>query len=107
MLRRMQTDWRRNSQPAADLDGEYRSLAEAFDRAGMPSERAIVRLGHARWLQQHRRADEAQQVAPAAVDLARRFTMSIVLADALEFAGSVAESREVRNQCGCRGPARP
>jgi hypothetical protein len=107
VLRRMQTDWHRISQPSADLDDPYRALAEAFDRAGMPWERAIVRLGHARWQQQHGRAAEAQQVAAAAVDLARRFTMPIVLADALELAGSVAESSEVRNQCGYRGAARP
>jgi hypothetical protein len=107
VLRRMQTDWRRISQPAANLDDDYRSLAEAFDRAGMPWERAIVRLGHARWLQQHRRAAEARQMAAAAVDLARRFTMPIVLADALELAGSVGESSEVRKHCGYRGAARP
>jgi hypothetical protein len=108
VARRMWADWQRVSSPEADLDEEYQALAEAFDRGGFPWERALVRLSHARWLQQHWRAREAEDVTAIVVDLARRFAMPIVLVDALESrAGSRSEVRAISKQLGYLGPARP
>jgi hypothetical protein len=81
--RRMLADWRRLSEPAAELGAEYVALTEAFDRAGLPWDRALVRLGHARWLRQCGRHEEAQDVTAVVLNLAaRQFDMALVAADA-------------------------
>jgi hypothetical protein len=105
--RRLLADWRRIGDPAADLDAEYQTLAEAFDRAGLPWERALARLGYARWLLQHGRHEMARQTAALALDLGKHFAMPIITADALELSERRTEAQQVRQRHGYLGPTRP
>lgn len=80
--RRMGADYRRLTAPTAELDSEYRELIDEYDRAGLPVERVIVRLGYGRLLLANRRHDEARSVAAAAIEIARRHRMPLLEADA-------------------------
>jgi hypothetical protein len=103
--RRIEADGARVLCPDSDLNAEYRALTEAFDRGGLPWERAIVRLGHARWLVSRRQP--AEKVVAEVLELGQRHKMPVVRADALEIAGRIAEAQQVRADSGCHGPARP
>ena len=65
-----------------DLDGEYRDLLEAYDRGGLPFERALTRLSYAAWLRKNDILDQAERVANSALALARQYAMPIVEMDA-------------------------
>jgi tetratricopeptide (TPR) repeat protein len=111
--RRMKADYLRLRGPAAleeerDLEREYRELVEAYDRGGLPFERALVRLSQARWLLERRRAPAAREAAGGALDLARRYGMRILEADARALLGGPAEDIErLRQEAGYAGPLRP
>jgi hypothetical protein len=104
---RMWVDWMRIANPAADLDESYRRLAEAFDRGGLPWERAMLRLGHARWLLQRDRGEAAKDVLATVVSLGQRHGMQICLVDALELLAAGEEAQQIRQRCGYRAAARP
>jgi hypothetical protein len=104
--RRLLLDWKRAIQPTADLEPEYRQLLDAFDRGGLPWERALVRLGYGRWLLIQGRESEARAVGAQTLELARRCGMPVVAADAAELAGD-AMATQWRNLAGYRGPGRP
>ena len=104
--RRIAADWRRLCDLAADLDSEYTTLTVAFDRGGMPWERALVRLGHARWLTQRGCTDRAMAISGEALDLAQRFSMPIIAADASELAGDEASNKATRLLAGYWGVPR-
>jgi hypothetical protein len=119
--RRMRADYMRltGTTAALDLDTEYRELLEAYDRSGLPYERALTRLGYCRWLLSRKRASEAAAVNNVTLDLGRRHRMGIVAADALELAALLArqegvhssswiadESAVLRRETGHRGTAR-
>ena len=90
---RMQADYLRvTSMPAPDLGSKYAALLEAYDRAGLPYERALTRLSYARWLLQHGRAEEVQAVNAVTLELARRFTMRAVEAEAWTVARDAARA---------------
>jgi hypothetical protein len=85
--RRMRADYLRLHGPTGpeekrDLGKEYQELVEAYDRGGLPYERALTRLGQARWLQGQGDSAAAWEAAGGALDLARRHGMRIVEADA-------------------------
>ena len=80
--RRMRADYLRVTQPQAadDLGREYQELIEAYDRAGMPYERALTRLGYARWLSARTRV-EADSVYQMTLQLAERYGMRLIARD--------------------------
>jgi len=98
--------------PSAKLETEYRDLMEAYDRAGLPFERCLTRLGEARRQLACGEPEAARGTAAAAADLARRYAMPILEADAeaMQNAGGndVAEVvRRPRRPASVRGPVRP
>jgi hypothetical protein len=105
--RRMLADWRRVNEPAMELEGEYVGLIDAFDRGGLPWERALARLGYARWLRQRGRLEAVQEVMAVTLELAHRFQMPIVAADAAELAGDLVEAANWRTRTSYLGPGRP
>jgi hypothetical protein len=120
---RMRADYLRvtSAAPPAELGKEYEALLEAYDRGGLPYERALVRLGYTRWLLNVGRRPEALAVSTVALDLARRQHMPILEADAWEIvaqlarelndlakAGEASEhAARLRAEIGYHGPARP
>ncbi len=80
--RRMWADYRLVREPGADLTGEYQELVEAYDRAGLPLERAQTRLSYAALLLDRKDAPGAEGVLRAALALATTHRMRIVEADA-------------------------
>lgn len=73
--RRMRADYLRRTAPATDLNAEYLELMEGYDRAGLPYERALTRLGYAAYLTQKGRREEALAVLNATRELARQSGM--------------------------------
>lgn len=120
---RMRVDFLRvtGSQGHDDLGALYRDLLEAYDRGGMPYERALTRLGYGRWLLAQGSLPDARALAAATHELAARHGMRIVVADACELAADVAgaqgntagasaatqEARRLRAEAGYHGPGRP
>ncbi len=83
--RRMQADYRRITEGATDdLGPVYRSLIDEYDRAGLPWERCLTRLGYARWLVSQGREHTARAVNAVTLDVARRHGMRIMEADVSE-----------------------
>jgi hypothetical protein len=64
------------------LESEYREIIELLDRGGLPWDRAMARLSFGKWLTNSGRMDDAQIVAKETSDLAERFAMPIIAADA-------------------------
>src|SRR2546423_14375106 len=61
--RRMRADYRRVMGAQADLGLEYRDILEAYDRGGLPYERALTRLSFGCWLLAQERRGEANAMA--------------------------------------------
>lgn len=82
--RRIHADFLRLTNTGGDLDlaQEYEQLSDAYDRAGLPVERVLARLGQGRLLLSRGKGDEAKSVAHAAIDIARRYQMPLLEADA-------------------------
>jgi hypothetical protein len=81
---RMRLDYLRVRGPGgADLGKEYRELLEAYDRGGLPFERVLARLGYTRWLMAQGEHAEARAVNAVSLDVARRFGMTLLEANAL------------------------
>jgi hypothetical protein len=87
--RRMLLEWRRVSEPGANLEKDYRDLVEAFDRGGLPWERALARLGFGRWLRQAARTAEAKAVAAEALEIGERYGMRVVVGEARELVAAM------------------
>jgi hypothetical protein len=111
--RRMKADYLRITAPSPDLEAEYRDLLEAYDRAGLPFERALTRLSHARWQLAQGASGAGHRTASAALELARQYAMPVLAADAWEVMGNIGakeaagEAERLREAAGFRGPARP
>jgi tetratricopeptide (TPR) repeat protein len=92
---RMRTDYLRltSTAPAPELGPDYEQLLDAYDRGGMPYERALTRLSYARWLQATKQFAAAQTVNIVTLELARRHTMPILEADAWEVQAECAQGR--------------
>jgi hypothetical protein len=114
---RMRLDYLRvtGEESPPELGAEYEELLEAYDRGGLPYERALVRLSYGRWLLGRGRHREAEAVSAAALGLAERHAMRVLAADALELSIAVARSEtasgpravELRRTTGYLGPGRP
>jgi tetratricopeptide (TPR) repeat protein len=78
--RRMRADYLRwTNWPEADqLEPEYMSLMEAYDQAGLPFERVLVRMGYTSWLQERGRWALALKINQDALALAQRHKMAIL-----------------------------
>lgn len=83
---RMKLDYHRIRGAGSDLGKEYRDLIEAYDRGGLPFERALTRLSYSRWCLAHNEKAEADAVNAVTLELCRRFRMTLLERDALEFA---------------------
>ncbi len=68
--------------PSPELETEYRELIEAYDRAGLPFERCLTRLGEARRRLACGDAAGARATAAAALELAQQYEMPLLAADA-------------------------
>jgi hypothetical protein len=92
--RRMQADYRRVTvpEPPLDLGTAYEALLEEYDRGGLPFERALTRLGYARWLLSRGRLAEARAVIVVSLDLAARHGMRILEADAWRLEADAARA---------------
>jgi hypothetical protein len=68
-----------------DLGKEYRELLDAYDRGGLPFERVLTRLSYGRWLLTQKEAEQARAVNAVALELCRRFEMTLLEIDCLAF----------------------
>jgi hypothetical protein len=99
--RRMLADYRRVTESSpADLGATYTELIEEYDRAGLPWERCLTRLGHSRWLRSHNREDEARAVDAVTLEVARRNGMRTMESDAIDVVAP-------QPRCEGRAPVRP
>jgi hypothetical protein len=120
--RRMRCDYLRATGAGADeLGAEYRELVEAYDRGGLPFERALTRLSYAAWLRERNDDSEVSAVNAVTLALARQHGMKVIEADAWaveeELArrrgqdgrgrSAVREAERVRAQVGFPPPRRP
>jgi hypothetical protein len=120
--RRMRADYVRLVRPAEtiDLKEEYQELLEAYDRSGLPYERALTRLGYARFLLDRQDVSAAEAINQVTLELAQRHHMQVVAADGWELAAEVARRRvsaddecratanvrRLRDDTGYHGPSR-
>jgi hypothetical protein len=111
---RMRADYLRQvGEPPPELGDVYAGLIEEYDRGGLPYERALTRLGYSRWLLAQGREDEVRAVNAVTRDVARRYGMRILEADAWEVAAALAhegaaeEAARLRREAGYTGPGRP
>jgi tetratricopeptide (TPR) repeat protein len=119
--RRMRADYLRRTGEGGNLEGEYRTLVEAYDRGGLPCERVLTRLSLAAFLLDMDRLDEATGVHITTLDLVRQARLGGLEVDALEWAARIAQkrgevesavalaeqARRVRVERGIGGPVRP
>jgi tetratricopeptide (TPR) repeat protein len=121
--RRIKADYERVTASAdqAFLLGEYAALVEAYDRAGLPYERALTRLGQCRLLMKTGQIAEAQSVNHETLAISRRHQMAILEADSWHVetellcqAGETASAdqaracaAQLRRASGYHGPPRP
>ena len=100
----MRLDYLRvRGEDSIDLGKEYRELLDAYDRGGLPFERALTRLSYGRWLLARQEREQARAVNAAALELCRRFGMAILENDALELDSEFTGASRPRGRC----PARP
>lgn len=120
---RMRLDYLRvqNASRQEDLGAAYQDLLEAYDRGGMPFERALTRLSYARWLLAQNNVSGAEEVILVVRGLAERFRMRVIAADSAELMAAVRERAgqhleaqaaqtemlQLREKLGYCGPARP
>lgn len=77
----------------SELGADYRELIDAYDRGGLPFERALTRLRYAAWLHGQGEIESAQATARMARDVARQYDMRILEADS---AGLLSRSPTAR-----------
>ena len=119
--RRMQADFLRLTEPSSELGAEYEAILDAYDRAGLPLERALTSVSYARWLLDRDDLDRAEGLLKGALSLADAYGMKIVASDAWRQWAKVhhqrgnrraeAEAEErakgIGEQTGSRVPVRP
>jgi hypothetical protein len=104
---RMRADFLRLRSGDEDLDATYRMLIEEYDRGGLPWERGLTRLSYARWLLSRGGAADARAINVVTLELATRYGMRVLHADALAITGDMEEARQIRKEIGYVGPERP
>lgn len=85
--RRMRTDYLRvvGGEEKINLEKEYRELLEAYDRGGLPFERALTRLRYAAWLRDQNEMEQAKKEARTALELSQQYGMRILERDSVAF----------------------
>jgi tetratricopeptide (TPR) repeat protein len=93
--RRMKADYCRVVKIGEEinLESEYQELLEAYDRGGMPFERALTRLSFAAWLLAQGKMEQAERTSRMALDVARQYGMRVLQADAWSALHMLAEKR--------------
>ena len=93
--RRMRADYVRLVGHTApfNLGREYGDLLDAYDRGGLPFERALTRLSYAAWLLHGSQSEQAESVSRVALNLARQHNMRVLEADSLMLLAAGAHSR--------------
>jgi hypothetical protein len=119
---RMRADYLRlTGAEQSELSATYEAIIEAYDRGGLPYERALTRLSYTRWLLAGRELAQAQSVNAVTLDLAQRFQMRIMAADAWELNAEIARhaddataaakatstAAQLRQEAAYQGPSRP
>ena len=119
---RMRADYLRWTNPAsAELGEAYTTLLDAYDRGGLPFERALTRLSYARWLLARDETRPAHDAVEAILAAARRHKTRILEADSWHLEAdirtrenqperaeqAVAEAQRIRQMVGYFGPGRP
>jgi hypothetical protein len=120
---RMRVDYlRRSATPSPhELHLLYEKLLDEYDRSGLPLERALTRLGYARWHLNRGQLKEAAELNAQTRELADRYPMRILAADAWHLEAALAQLRgdrsrqeeaareeaRLRADTGYWGPARP
>jgi tetratricopeptide (TPR) repeat protein len=103
---RMRADYLRLTASATeDLGAAYEALLEAYDRSGLPWERALTRLSYARWLRTQGQDKRAVELAQTALGISRRHGMEILASDARDLVVLANSSSEAEGQI--RGWHRP
>jgi hypothetical protein len=119
--RRIQADFARLNSPHPTLESDYRELLDAYDRGGLPLERALTRVSFARWRLGQGDFSGASWLAKATVELCRRHGLGVLEADAwdiereasrrlgkeLDATLAKAESERLRTELGLRCTPRP
>lgn len=120
--RRMRADYvRLTSERTDELGAEYEELLEAYDRGGLPYERALTRLSYVSWLLAKGRREEANSLNRSVLQLAYQHRMAVVAADSWQVAARLAtegddlsqvqvaqrEENCARAAAGFNGPSRP
>jgi len=121
--RRMRADYLRLRPEALAIDllAEYQELLEAYERSGLPYERALTRLGFARLLLARGQPEQAESINRVTLELAERHEMQVVSADTWELAAdsgrarhhlsaverATGEARRLREAAGYYGASRP
>jgi hypothetical protein len=93
--RRMRADYLAavGTADSLDLAAEYRDLLDAYDRGGLPFERALTRLRYASCLLSKGRREEAEKVSQVALHLASQYRMRILQVDGLLLQATLARGR--------------
>ncbi len=120
---RMRADYLRltANPPPPNWGDLYENLIEAYDRGGLPYERAVTRLSYARWLIAQEQFSDADAVIHSMLEVAQRHRMRVLETDAwhlVEDLARVSQDREpadfarsnilrLRQQTGHQGPPRP
>lgn len=108
--RRMRADYRRVQNPTADLGDEYRALIDEYDRAGLPVERTLTRLGYTAWLLSRDQPADARRVHAETLALIAQAGLAGYEVDGLEVQtrlGQGAGAAAARHRYGIHGPCRP
>ncbi len=120
--RRMRADYLRRTGDKTDkLEEEYIALLDAYDRAGLPWERVLTRLGYAVWLLERGRSSEASVVHAISQELIAQAGLIGLTVDGWAIAERIAVVTGEANRAsvarasmerwaeatGVRGPARP
>lgn len=74
-------DYRRLTDPEANLIREYEELLEEYDRSGLPLERGLTRISFARYLIAQEDKDRSWKLCQVAKDLAERHDLRILMVD--------------------------
>jgi tetratricopeptide (TPR) repeat protein len=120
--RRMRADYlrRRNHNPE-ELGAEYAELMLAYDRAGLPLERTLTRLGYAAWLLERGRLEEARTVHESTQEVIHRSGLTGFLNDIWALDERIAllqgedkrierarqQMQRMRRESMIQGPSRP
>ncbi len=105
--RRMQADYLRLTAGNPDeLGEEYPALMEAYDRAGLPWERVLTRLGYTSWLMERDRPMEARAAHAASEELIAKAGLIGLAVDVWALAERIAVRLGEQERAACAHDSR-